>query len=145
MLSLVPAVTGFAPGAPALAPVMAPAASVSMQERSASIPFLKKPPALDGSLPGDVGFDPYCMVALAPTKTAADSGPWADADRKTRMLMSESEPPCTTILPPFRTACAPSAAVLHRLRARRASCISAAHQILFFFLACGGARTQAAL
>jgi light-harvesting complex I chlorophyll a/b binding protein 1 len=58
MLSLVPAVTGFAPGAPALAPVMAPAASVSMQERSASIPFLKKPPALDGSLPGDVGFDP---------------------------------------------------------------------------------------
>jgi hypothetical protein len=29
------------------------------------------------------------MVALAPTKTAADSGPWADADRKTRMLMSE--------------------------------------------------------
>ena len=58
MLSIVPAVSGFAPGAPALAPAMAPAASVSMQERSASIPFLKKPPALDGSLPGDVGFDP---------------------------------------------------------------------------------------
>ena len=57
MLSIVPAVTGFAPGAPALA-VVAPAASVSMQERSAAIPFLKKPPALDGSLPGDVGFDP---------------------------------------------------------------------------------------
>merc|ERR1719329_1510187 len=58
MLSIVPAVTGFAPGAPALAPVLAPAASVSMQERSASIPFLMKPPALDGSMPGDVGFDP---------------------------------------------------------------------------------------
>ena len=27
-------------------------------ERSASIPFLKKPPALDGSMVGDVGFDP---------------------------------------------------------------------------------------
>jgi len=33
-------------------------ASVSMGEKSASIPFLNKPPALDGSLPGDVGFDP---------------------------------------------------------------------------------------
>lgn len=27
-------------------------------ERSASIPFLKKPPALDGTMVGDVGFDP---------------------------------------------------------------------------------------
>ena len=27
-------------------------------ERSAAIPFLKKPPALDGSMVGDVGFDP---------------------------------------------------------------------------------------
>jgi len=29
-----------------------------MVEKSAAIPFLKKPPALDGSMPGDVGFDP---------------------------------------------------------------------------------------
>jgi len=29
-----------------------------MVERSAAIPFLKKPPALDGSMAGDVGFDP---------------------------------------------------------------------------------------
>ena len=29
-----------------------------MIERSVAIPFLKKPPALDGSLVGDVGFDP---------------------------------------------------------------------------------------
>lgn len=29
-----------------------------MAEKSASIPFLNKPPALDGSMPGDVGFDP---------------------------------------------------------------------------------------
>ena len=27
-------------------------------ERSAAIPFLKKPPALDGSMIGDMGFDP---------------------------------------------------------------------------------------
>ena len=45
------------------------------------------PSYLDGSLPGDVGFDPMCMVALAPTGAASDSGPWADKDRKTRMLM----------------------------------------------------------
>ena len=29
-----------------------------MSEMSASIPFLAKPPALNGELPGDVGFDP---------------------------------------------------------------------------------------
>lgn len=54
MLSLCPAVAAFSPG---LAPV-APQLSATMQERSAAIPFLKKPPALDGSMPGDRGFDP---------------------------------------------------------------------------------------
>lgn len=44
-------------------PLVSPASSggshVQMQiERSAAIPFLKKPPALDGTLAGDVGFDP---------------------------------------------------------------------------------------
>lgn len=35
------------------------AANVVMQiERSAAIPFLKKPPALDGTMAGDKGFDP---------------------------------------------------------------------------------------
>jgi len=29
-----------------------------MQEKSQAIPFLKKPPALDGSMAGDIGFDP---------------------------------------------------------------------------------------
>merc|ERR1719326_56128 len=29
-----------------------------MVERSAALPFLKRPPALDGSMVGDVGFDP---------------------------------------------------------------------------------------
>ena len=57
MLSLCHSVTAFAPAAPALAASvrMAP---ISMAEKSAAIPFLNKPPALDGSLPGDVGFDP---------------------------------------------------------------------------------------
>jgi light-harvesting complex I chlorophyll a/b binding protein 1 len=46
--------------APALLPASVPARAgpVVMAERSASIPFLKKPPALDGSMVGDVGFDP---------------------------------------------------------------------------------------
>jgi len=34
------------------------AAGVSMIERSQALPFLKKPPALDGSMVGDYGFDP---------------------------------------------------------------------------------------
>ena len=42
-----------------LAPVAtARAAAPLMVERSAAIPFLKKPPALDGTMVGDVGFDP---------------------------------------------------------------------------------------
>mmetsp|Transcript_22557 Transcript_22557/g.59928 ORF Transcript_22557/g.59928 Transcript_22557/m.59928 type:complete len:241 (-) Transcript_22557:99-821(-) len=37
----------------------APVARVSMMaEKSASVPFMDKPPALDGSMVGDVGFDP---------------------------------------------------------------------------------------
>ena len=58
MLSLLPAVSTFAPGATARATAVASVGSFVMQERSAAIPFLKKPPALDGTLPGDVGFDP---------------------------------------------------------------------------------------
>ena len=61
MLSLHSASLAFAPGAaPTLRAAAAGSAApaVSMVEYSASIPFLKKPPALDGSMPGDVGFDP---------------------------------------------------------------------------------------
>eukprot|EP00967_Tisochrysis_lutea_P097795 scaffold143801_cov31-Tisochrysis_lutea.AAC.2 len=54
MLSLVSASPSL------LAPVVTPRAPAPAMaaERSASIPFLKKPPALDGSMIGDVGFDP---------------------------------------------------------------------------------------
>merc|ERR1719171_1643116 len=59
MLSLHSASLAFAPGAaPMLRAAPAVSPSVSMVEYSASIPFLKKPPALDGSMAGDVGFDP---------------------------------------------------------------------------------------
>jgi len=52
----------FAFQGPVVAPVVnAPAMQqpcVTMVERSAALPFLKRPPALDGSMVGDVGFDP---------------------------------------------------------------------------------------
>jgi len=37
-----------------------------MQEKSQAIPFLKKPAALDGSMAGDIGFDPLEISALVP-------------------------------------------------------------------------------
>merc|ERR1719231_421027 len=59
MLALVgPSLSGFAPGAGAMRAPVALASAPTMVEYSAAIPFLKKPPALDGSMPGDVGFDP---------------------------------------------------------------------------------------
>ena len=51
--------SGFAPTVvPARAPAHAVASPVMAVERSAAIPFLKRPPALDGSMVGDRGFDP---------------------------------------------------------------------------------------
>ena len=58
MLSLHSASLAFAPGAAPMLRAATATPSVSMVEYSASIPFLKKPPALDGSMAGDVGFDP---------------------------------------------------------------------------------------
>jgi len=52
---------GFSATTPAARVVVQRAGSVQCAlpiERSAAIPFLKKPPALDGSMVGDVGFDP---------------------------------------------------------------------------------------
>jgi len=52
---------GFSATTPAARVVVQRAGSVKCAlpiERSAAIPFLKKPPALDGSMVGDVGLDP---------------------------------------------------------------------------------------
>jgi len=62
MLALASASVAFtAPGA-ALAPTMLRSASAplapTMVEKSSALPFLKQPPALDGSMAGDAGFDP---------------------------------------------------------------------------------------
>jgi len=59
MLSLACASLSFAPHAvPAQSRSASLASAPAMIERSEAIPFLKKPAALDGSMAGDVGFDP---------------------------------------------------------------------------------------
>lgn len=50
----------------------------------------RAPSYLDGSLAGDRGFDPKCLVVLARTRTRVDSGPWAKMERETRMVMCEA-------------------------------------------------------
>jgi hypothetical protein len=48
----------------------------------------RAPSYLDGSLAGDRGFDPKCLVVLARTRTRVDSGPWAKIEREARMVRS---------------------------------------------------------
>jgi len=55
--------------APQLAPQLTSssrAAAPLMQVKSKAIPFLKNPPALDGSMAGDIGFDPLQISDLVP-------------------------------------------------------------------------------
>jgi len=56
MLALSQAALSFS-AAPALRPVAAAAAPIAMRQ-SEALPFLEAPPQLDGSMAGDVGFDP---------------------------------------------------------------------------------------
>jgi len=60
MFTISTAALGFSATAPAsrVAPRAGGVQCALPIERSAAIPFLKKPPALDGSMVGDVGFDP---------------------------------------------------------------------------------------
>ena len=55
MLSIYAATTAFAGPAPMARSAVQPV----MQEKSAAIPFLKKPPALDGSMPGGTHTIPH--------------------------------------------------------------------------------------
>ena len=56
------------------------------------LPGSTAPSYLDGSLVKDVGFDPYCMVALARTGTAVGSKKWKNVERETQMvIMSDYE------------------------------------------------------
>jgi hypothetical protein len=49
--------------------------STPLQAKSPSVPFLEKPPALDGSMAGDVGFDPLGF-----------SNAWLDVSRTENQL-----------------------------------------------------------
>jgi len=83
MISLHAASLGLA------APASAPAAPRAPPQQQWLPGAGRSPSYLDGSLPGDRGFDPYCLVALARTRTSVDSGPWAKLDRPTRMVMAQ--------------------------------------------------------
>jgi len=65
MLSFSQLSLSFAPALP-VQHVATRAAAPVMQEKSQAIPFLKKPPALDGSMAGDIGFDPLQISDLVP-------------------------------------------------------------------------------
>jgi len=72
------ALGGFAAAyspAPVLRPanVAARSSPVLMQEKSKAIPFLNRPPALDGSMPGDKGFDPLQLSDLVPLQWAREA------------------------------------------------------------------------
>ena len=56
--------------------------------------YLKEsPPYLDKTLPGDVGFDPLCLVALANPKdpSAVIQGPWSATARQTKFVAMSPE------------------------------------------------------
>ncbi|KAL3928478.1 MAG: hypothetical protein SGPRY_002372 [Prymnesium sp.] len=63
MLSLASALPAFAP-AGVRSPVSAPRMSAPQMVKSEALPFLEKPAHLDGSMAGDVGFDPWGLGAM---------------------------------------------------------------------------------
>merc|ERR1711988_1376114 len=44
-----------------------------MQEKSEAIPFLNKPKLLDGSMTGDIGFDPLLLSEIVPLKWSREA------------------------------------------------------------------------
>ena len=47
---------------------------LSWQEKSKAIPFLNAAPALDGTMPGDKGFDPLLLSNTVPLRWAREVG-----------------------------------------------------------------------
>merc|ERR1712083_136323 len=72
---LVAASTAFALAFAPVSPVgtSSPRATVSMMAKSKAIPFLDAPPALDGSMVGDQGFDPLLLSNVVPLKWAREA------------------------------------------------------------------------
>jgi len=73
MALLVGSVTGYAPPQVSVLSANLRSAAPQMQEKSQAIPFLKKPPALDGSMAGDIGFDPLQISDLIPLNWAREA------------------------------------------------------------------------
>mmetsp|Transcript_36831 Transcript_36831/g.86022 ORF Transcript_36831/g.86022 Transcript_36831/m.86022 type:complete len:207 (-) Transcript_36831:366-986(-) len=63
----------FAPELSAVVSRAAPRSSLSMQAKSKAIPFLDQPPALDGTMAGDIGFDPLLLSNIIPIKWAREA------------------------------------------------------------------------
>jgi len=63
-LSLSSAALSFA--GPALPAVGGVSRSIVMEEKSQAIPFLNKPKMLDGTMAGDIGFDPLLLSEIVP-------------------------------------------------------------------------------
>ena len=64
----------------------------STRRKAGWLPGSDAPSYLDGSLAGDVGFDPYCLVVLARTGTAVGKTTWTNVEPETQMvIMSDYE------------------------------------------------------
>jgi len=64
----------------------------STRRKAGWLPGSDAPMWLDGSLAGDVGFDPYCLVAMARTGTAVGLTTWTNVEPETQMvIMSDYE------------------------------------------------------
>ena len=64
----------------------------SIRRKAGWLPGSDAPMWLDGSLAGDVGFDPYCLVAMARTGTAVGLTTWTNVEPETQMvIMSDYE------------------------------------------------------
>lgn len=89
-LTVISAVLAFSSVKPSIS-------STALNARSKSVPFLEQPPALDGTLPGDVGFDPLGLSSLYADKDWSQQlvpDNWIDVPRtpiKTVEWMRESE------------------------------------------------------
>ena len=71
-----------------VSPRAAPPRMVVGSSRKADwLPGSPSPSYLDGSLAGDRGFDPYCLVSLAPTGASVGTETWYNVEREVQMLM----------------------------------------------------------
>jgi len=70
----------------------APSDSTGPFRKAGWLPGGTAPPYLDGSLPGDVGFDPYCLVPMARTGTNVGTRSWTNVNREIQMtIMTDYE------------------------------------------------------